>query len=149
MKIGRVLTFAVAVAVLGAAPALVAQQNNQQSKRDQEKRSQQEQQDIQALVKLVDAVSMGQQPAPTDIAVTWESNHFVKGGDSSTYIPFSLVLDKSKIATPAAAVCARTRSTTARSASSSASFAPRISVSSAASGAKRKRCWLASVWRGS
>ncbi len=98
------------MAVLCTAPGLVGQQNDQQSnqqRREQEKRSQQEQQDIQALVKVVDAVSMGQQPAPTDIPVTWESNHFVKGSDSSTYIPFSLVIDKTKLTTPGAAMYVR------------------------------------------
>ena len=80
MNIRRVLALAVAVAtVCAASPALVAQQNNQQNRKEQEKRSQQEQQDIQALVRLVDAVQMGQQPAPTDVGITWEYNHFVKG----------------------------------------------------------------------
>jgi hypothetical protein len=98
MHIRRVLTMAAAVAALAAAsPALVAQQqqqqpqqNNQQNRREQERRSQQEQRDIEALVQLVDAVSAGKQPAPTDITVNWQSNHFVKGSDNGTYIPYTL-----------------------------------------------------------
>jgi hypothetical protein len=103
MMIGRVLTAAVAVATLaGASPALIAQQNNQ----DQQ-RSQQEQRDIQALVQVVDAVSTGKQPAPTDIGITWDSNHFVRGADGSTYIPFTLSVDPAQMARPEAAVYVR------------------------------------------
>ncbi|MET0167143.1 MAG: hypothetical protein ABW318_19325, partial [Vicinamibacterales bacterium] len=73
MNIRRVLTVAVVVGSLAGASVL-AQQNNQQpnnpqNRREQERRSQQEQRDIQALVQLVDAVSTGKQPAPTDIPV--------------------------------------------------------------------------------
>jgi hypothetical protein len=70
------------------------QQNNQQNRREQERQSQQQQRDIQTLVQLVDAVAAGKQPAPSDIAVTWEANHFVRGA-GATYIPFSLVLNAS------------------------------------------------------
>jgi hypothetical protein len=112
MSIRRVLALAVALAVFGAAsPAIEAQQNNQQRK-DQEKRSEQEQQDIQQMVRLVDAVMMGQQPAPTDIGITWDSNHFVKGVDGATYIPFNLTIDRSKLADPAVAMYVRVVSKT-------------------------------------
>ena len=112
MSIRRVLALAFAVAVVGSASsALAAQQNNQQRK-EQEKRSEQEQQDIQAMVRLVDAVMMGQQPAPTDIPITWEYNHFVKGSDGSTYIPFNLTIDRSKLANPSAAMYVRVVSKT-------------------------------------
>jgi hypothetical protein len=108
MSIRRVFTVAAALALFSlASPALIAQnnQNNQQNRRDQERRSQQEQQDIQALVRLVDAVSMGQQPAPADIGIRWESSHFVKGSDGSTYIPFTVTIDKT--ATPGVAMYVR------------------------------------------
>lgn len=121
MNIRRVLALAVAVAVFGTvSPALRAQQNNQPRK-DQEKRSEQEQQDIQQLVRLVDAVMMGQQPAPTDVGITWESNHFVKGSDGSTYIPFNLTIDRSKLANPAAAMYVRVVSKTPAAAPAAAS----------------------------
>ena len=105
MHIRRVLTLAVAVVTLAGAPVLVAQQNN--NRRDQEKRSQQQQRDIQALVQLIDAVSTGKQPAPTDIAITWESNHVVKGADGSTYSPLNVAIDASKLPSPAAAMYVR------------------------------------------
>jgi hypothetical protein len=115
MHIRRVFTVTAAVAALAAAtPVLVAQQqqqqqqqNNQQNRREQEKRSQQEQRDIEALVTLVDAVSAGKQPAPADIPVTWQSNHFVKGSEGGTYIPFTLTLDATKLANPGVALYLR------------------------------------------
>ena len=108
MHIRRVLVLAVAATTLATAPALFARQNNQQpNRRDQERRSQQEQRDTQALVQMVDAIAAGKQPAPTDIAVQWEANHFMRGADGTTYIPFSLTLDASKLAAPGVGVYVR------------------------------------------
>ena len=108
MHIPRVLTLAVAVATLATAPAVVAQNNQQQpNRRDQERRSQAEQRDIQALVQTVDAVAAGKQPAPADIPLRWEANHFLRGGDGATYIPFSVVADATKLPAPAVALYVR------------------------------------------
>lgn len=107
MHIRRVLTLAVAAATLAGAPVLVAQNNPQPNRRDQERRSQQEQRDIQALVQIVDAVVAGKQPAPADIALRWEGNHFLRGADGSTYIPFTVAVDATKLATPGAAFYVR------------------------------------------
>lgn len=102
MHIPRLLPLAFAVASLSAAsPALVAQQQNPQQ------RSQQEQRDIQTLVELVDAVGTGTQPAPTDLGVSWDSNHFVKSGDGSTYIAFTVAIDAVQLGMPDAAVYLR------------------------------------------
>jgi hypothetical protein len=112
MSIRRVLTVAVVVGSL-AGTSVHARQNNQQqnnpqqNRRDQEKRSQQEQRDIQALVQLVDAVAAGKQPAPSDIAVAWTGNHFVKGAGDATYIPFTVTVDASKLAAPGIALYVR------------------------------------------
>lgn len=126
MHIRRVLTVAVAVASLAAlSRPLVAQQNNQQNRRDQERRSQAEQRDIQALVQLVDAVTAGKQPAPADIPITWVGNHFVKGADGGTYIPFSLAIDASKLAAPGTALYVRAVSKTAAPAPAPAADANR------------------------
>ena len=97
MSIRWALTLTAALAIFASAPPILVAQNNRnnnQQNRDQERRSQAEQQDIQALVRLVDAVSMGQQPAPADIGIKWDANHFVKGSDGSTYIPFTVTIDK-------------------------------------------------------
>ena len=107
MQIGRVLSLAVAVAILAGAPALVAQNNQQGNRRDQERRSQADQRDIQALVQTVDAVASGKQPAPADIPLRWDGNHFLRGGDGSTYIPFTIVADASKLASPGTALYIR------------------------------------------
>jgi hypothetical protein len=103
----RLLTLAVAAASLAVLSPVVAAQNNQQQNRQQQQRSQQEQRDLQALVQLVDAVSAGKQPAPSDIPVAWYSQHFIKGPDGATYIPFTLTLDGSGLKQPAAAMYIR------------------------------------------
>ena len=106
MQIRRVFSLAVAVAMLAGGPALLAQ-NNQPNRRDQERRSQADQKDIQALVQTVDAVAAGKQPAPADIPLRWEGNHFLRGGDGATYIPFTIVADASKLASPETALYVR------------------------------------------
>ena len=106
MHLSRLLTLAVAAAFLTALSPVVAAQNVQQNQQDQ-KRSQAEQRDIQAVVQLVDSVTAGKIPAPADIAVKWESNHFVKGGDGSTYIPFTVTIDRNQLAMPGAALYVR------------------------------------------
>jgi hypothetical protein len=106
MHIRRVFTVAVAVATLASTPALFAQ-NNQPNRRDQERRSQAEQRDIQALVQTVDAVAAGKQPAPTDVPITWEGHHFLRGADGSTYIPFTVKVDPTKLSSPGAAFYVR------------------------------------------
>lgn len=73
----------------------------------EQKRSKQEQQDIDTLVKLVDTVASGQQPAPADVPVTWDGNHFLKSADGSTYIPFTLTVDRTKLTAPNAAMYVR------------------------------------------
>jgi len=97
MHIRRIVTVAVAAAVIAGAPALIAQNAPQLSKRDQERQSQNQQKDLQAIVQLVDAVNAGKQPAPTDVAVSWDSNHFVKSADGSTIVPFTMTVDASKV----------------------------------------------------
>jgi len=110
MNIPRLLPLTVAVALLSvASPALHARQNAQQQQQtaQQPQRTPQEQRDIQTLVQLVDAVAAAKQPAPADIGVAWESNHFVRGGDGSTYIPFTLAINASQLAMPGSAVYVR------------------------------------------
>ena len=108
MSIPRLLALAVAVTSLSAAvsPVLDAQQQNVRQNR-QDKRSAHEQRDIDALIQVVDAVSSGKQPAPTDVNVAWDSNHYVKGSDGTTYIPFTLAIDPTKLNSPGAAIYVR------------------------------------------
>ncbi len=108
MHTRRILTAALAVAFLAVlSPPVVAQQNNAQNRREQERRSQAEQRDIQALVQLVDAVAAGKQPAPADIPVAWVGNHFVRGAEGATFVPFTLRVDAAKMAAPGTALYIR------------------------------------------
>lgn len=104
MQIRRVLALCVALTLLVSAGPVLAQRIADQKK--QPKRSKAEQMDVETLVKAVDAVSAGQ-PAPSDIAVEWVHNDFVKGQGGITYIPFTLNIDRSKLASPNAALYVR------------------------------------------
>ncbi len=104
MQFGRVLAFGVALVCVGGVSPAFAQRNNNQR---QSQRSKVELQDIETLVRLVDAVGIGQQPAPTDIPITWESNHFVKSQGGTTYIPYALVVDRSKVPSRSVALYVR------------------------------------------
>jgi hypothetical protein len=125
----RVLILTVALAfVCTASGSLLAQRNNN-DKGKQPQRPPQEQQDVQALVTLVDTALMtdvgipvpapgAQAPAtpPTpkplafgggdknegDVTVKWVSNHFVKGQSGDTYVPFTLAVDKAQLSKGAA-----------------------------------------------
>ena len=91
MQIRRILALiAVLTLVVGALP-IAAQKNDN---KNQPKRSKTEQQDVDLSVGLVDRVVGGQMPAPTDYTLTWESNHFTKGAEGQTYVPFTVVVDK-------------------------------------------------------
>lgn len=126
MQVRRVLALLVAILFVSVATPLVAQRNNDNNKPPQ--RSAQEQADIQALVQTVEVALLsdvgitipppGAQPPATlpaakplalgapdssqgELPVKWESNHFVKG-QTDTYIPFTLQLDKASLPSGAA-----------------------------------------------
>ena len=126
MQVRRVLALLIAILFVSVAAPLVAQRNNDTNKQPQ--RSAQEQADIQALVQAVEIQLLsdvgitvpppGSQPPATpptakpltlgtpdktsgDVPVTWDSNHFVKG-QTDTYIPFTLQLDKATLPSGAA-----------------------------------------------
>lgn len=100
----RVLTLCAALAWAGAAAPTLLAQNDQAPRQE---RSRQDQQDIEALVKLVDGVSAGSQQAPADVPLTWAGNHFVRGADGTTYLPFTLAVDRSALAAPGVAMYVR------------------------------------------
>jgi hypothetical protein len=102
MQIRRVLALGLALFVAFASSTLA-----QSAPKDEKKRNKQEQQDIEALAKLVDGVSMGQQQAAADVPVTWDSHHFVKGQDGKTYVPFTVKIDRSKLSAPGIAMFVR------------------------------------------
>jgi len=100
-----ILALCVALTMGLGTSALVAQQKADPKK--EVKRTKAEQVDIDTLTTVVDNVAAGKIPAPSDIAVTWESSHFFRAPDGSTYIPFTVTVDKSKIASPTAALYVR------------------------------------------
>lgn len=80
-------TLAVAVALVMSASLAAAQQA---PKPDNKKRSKQEQQEIEQVVKLIDAVMAGQ-PAPSDITMTLDP-FFMKSQEQRTFVPFVLTV---------------------------------------------------------
>jgi len=101
MQIRQVLAFSLALVLLASAGPVLAQRDNrpqQPAPADP---------DTVTLVRLVDAVAMGSQPAPMDIEVKWDTNHFVKGQAGVTYIPFTLSIDRTAMGTPSAALYIR------------------------------------------
>jgi hypothetical protein len=125
MQVRRVLALLVAILFVSVAAPLVAQRNDNNKP---PQRSAQEQADIQALVQTVEVAMLsdvgitvpapGAQPPATpptpkpltlgapdstqgDVPIKWDSNHFVKG-QTDTYIPFTLQLDKATLPSGAA-----------------------------------------------
>jgi hypothetical protein len=47
---------------------------------------------------------VGRPAGVADISVTWDSNHFFRAPDGSTYVPFTVTVDKSKLSAPTAAI---------------------------------------------
>jgi len=106
MNIRWVVTATAAAALMATtAPALIAQ--NQPNRREEERRRQAEQREAQAVVKIVDAVAAGKEPAPADIPVSWVEHYFVKGIEGTSYIPYTLSIDRSTMARPNAALYVR------------------------------------------
>jgi hypothetical protein len=124
MQVRRVLALSVAILCVSVAAPVVAQRNNDKPPQ----RSAQEQADIQALVQTVEVALLSDvgipvpapgAPAPAslpaakpltlgapdssqgELPIKWESNHFVKG-QTDTYIPFTLQLDKASLPSGAA-----------------------------------------------
>jgi hypothetical protein len=81
----RVIALVAALAFAVAGSAAHAQQT---AKQDDKKRSKQEQQEIEQLVKTVDAV-MGGEPAPSDVQMTL-TPYFLKSQEQRTFVPFVL-----------------------------------------------------------
>lgn len=107
MQVRRISALCAALLlVLASVPASAQRNNNNQRSQQPAQRPVNEQQDIEALVRTVDAVAAGQ-PAPSDIAITWNSNHFVKGQGGDTYIPFDVTIDRSQLSQPGVAFYVR------------------------------------------
>ena len=127
MQVRRVLALSVAILVVAVASPVIAQRDNDKNKQ-QPARSANEQADVQALVQAVELALLADVgitvPAPGapppaappaskpltlgapdstqgEVPIKWDSNHFVKG-QTDTYIPFTLQLDKASLPAGAA-----------------------------------------------
>lgn len=127
MQFRRVLALSVAILVVAVASPVIAQRDSDKNKQ-QPARSANEQADVQALVQAVEVALLADVgitvPAPGapppaappaskpltlgapdstqgEVPIKWDSNHFVKG-QTDTYIPFTLQLDKSSLPAGAA-----------------------------------------------
>ena len=102
-KMRGMVALCVALSVAAGSSALLAQKAD---KKQDEKRSKAEQLDIAVLLKAVDTVAAGQ-AAATGTMVTWESSHFIRSQDGTTYVPFTVHLDRTKLTSPTVAVYVR------------------------------------------
>jgi hypothetical protein len=127
MQVRRVLAVSVAILVVAVASPVLAQRDSDKNKQ-QPARSANEQADVQALVQAVEVALLNDvgitvpapgapppaaPPAPKpltlgapdstqgEVPIKWDSNHFVKG-QTDTYIPFTLQLDKASLPAGAA-----------------------------------------------
>ena len=100
MQIRRVLTFAVALAVAGtASPALVRAEQPEQRNASRKRAASRNSRTSTRWSSSSTRVSAGTQPAPADIPLTWESNHFVEGRRHDLR-PVHAEVDRSKLAAP-------------------------------------------------
>jgi len=106
-KMRGIVALCVALTMGLGSSALLAQKADPKK---EVKRTKAEQVDIDTLVTAVDAVSAGRAAAASDIGVTWESSHFFRAPDGTTYMPFTVTVDKSKITSPATALYIRAAS---------------------------------------
>jgi hypothetical protein len=104
-KMKGIVALCAALTIGVGSSALLAQKAD--AKKVEVKRTKAEQVDIDTLVTVVDSAAAGRVTAPSDIGVTWDSSHFFRAPDGSTYMPFTVVVDKSKITTPTAALYVR------------------------------------------
>jgi hypothetical protein len=104
-KMRGIVALCAALTIGLGSSAVIAQKATDAKK--EVKRTKAEQVDIDTLVTMADSVAAGRAAAPSDITVTWDNSHFFRAPDGSTYMPFSVVVDKSKIATPTAALYVR------------------------------------------
>ena len=94
MQTRRVLAVVAVLALSVGALSTAAQKNDNKNQPNQPKRSKIDQQDVDLSVAMVDRIIQGAQPAPTDFTLAWESNHFTKGQDGATYVPYTIAVDK-------------------------------------------------------
>jgi len=94
MVIRRRAFAAMSAAVLIWSASLLAQ--NSPPQQQQRKLSDAEKKEIQLVLKMVDEVAAGQ-PAPNDLSLTWAREDLLKAQGNKQYLPFSVMIDPSKV----------------------------------------------------
>jgi hypothetical protein len=94
MVIRRRAFAAVSAAVLILSASLLAQTTPQQQQ--ERKLSNAEKKEIQTVLKIVDDTAAGQ-PAPNDLSLTWGREDLLKAQGNKQYLPFSVMIDPSKV----------------------------------------------------
>jgi hypothetical protein len=102
-KMRGMVALCVALSVTAGSSALRAQKVD---KKEEVKRTKAELLDIDILLKAADAVEAGQ-AQPSGTMATWESNHFIRSQDGTTYVPFTLQLDRAKLTSSTVALYVR------------------------------------------
>jgi hypothetical protein len=125
MIIRRVLAVCVAASLAWSVAPLQAQRNNDNNRRQEPRVDP----DAQALAEFVDLTLVNDpmvtgaapgtvtlpapgapttRPAPpSEIAMTWQANHFIKGQGGSTYVPYTLNIDRANLPGKTAALYVR------------------------------------------
>jgi len=94
MVIRRRAFAAMSAVVLIWSASLLAQ--NSPPQQQQRKLSDSEKKEIQQVLKMVDGVAAGQ-PAPNDLSLTWVREDLLKAQGNKQYLPFSVLIDPSKV----------------------------------------------------
>src|SRR5258705_12001824 len=101
-KMEGIVALSVALTISSGAAAFMAQAAPKDQK--EAKRSKADQIDFDTLTMIVDNTETGRPAGAADISVTWESNHFFRAPDGSTYVPFTVTVDSTKLAAPTPAI---------------------------------------------
>jgi hypothetical protein len=95
MVIRRRISAAVSAALLICSASLLAQ-NGAPAEQKPRKLSDGEKKEIQLILKMVDEVAAGQ-PAPNDLDLKWVREDLLKAQGNKQYLPFSVMVDPSKV----------------------------------------------------
>ena len=124
MDIRRVLAVCVAASLASSVAPVLAQRNN-----DNNRQEQRVDPDAQALAEFIDLTMVNdplvtglapgtvtlaapgtpvmRQPPPSEIGLTWQANHFIKGQSGLTYVPYTLNIDRANLPGKTAALYVR------------------------------------------
>ena len=115
MSIRPVLAICVVASLASSVVPVLAQRNNDNNRRQDQRVDP----DAQALAEFVDLTLVNdplvtgaapgtltlpaagapvmRQPPPSEIALTWQTNHFIKGQENRTYVPYTLTIDRANL----------------------------------------------------